>query len=85
MKPLNRQQKKVYDYILANAGSTAREITNATFVDARARMSEMRSLGYVFKEVGEKKFGNNKPFKMYAIEDVQMKMDWNLPVTTQNV
>jgi hypothetical protein len=66
---LNNQQQRVYDYLLAHPGSTAREITMAVFIDARARMSEMRTdHGIVFKEVGLKKLGNGKPFKMYEIE-----------------
>jgi hypothetical protein len=66
---LNNQQQRVYDYLLAHPGSTAREITNATFIDARARMSEMRNHhGIVFKVVGHKKLGNGNPFKMYEID-----------------
>ena len=41
-----------------------------TFVQCPTdRMSEMRSLGIVFKEVGEKQYPGAKPFKLYAIEE----------------
>ncbi len=73
---LNNQQQRVYDFLLEHPGSTAREITNATYIDARARMSEMRTHhGVVFKEVGYKRLGSGKPFKMYEIEEIEERCE----------
>jgi hypothetical protein len=67
---LSKQQQKVYDYIQANPGSKTKDIRDATFVQCpTGRMSEMRGLGIVFKEVGEKTYPGAKPFKMYAIDE----------------
>ena len=70
MHKRTNQQQKVLNYIKANPGCTTVDIRRDTFVTCpTGRMSEMRSLGIVFKEVGEKQYPGAKPFKMYAIEE----------------
>lgn len=70
MPKLNKQQQKVYDYIEQNPGCTTKDIRDATWVQCpTGRMSEMRTLGIVFKEVGVERYGRNQPFKKYALEE----------------
>jgi len=77
MKPLNRQQQIVYSYIEQHPGCTAREITDSTKVDARARMAEMRGMGLTFKVVGYKQLSpRSKPFKQYALEEKMTADEW---------
>jgi hypothetical protein len=48
----------------------------------RGRMSEMRTLGIVFLEIGQVTYGDSKAFKQYAVETTQL-VQLELPATKQ--
>jgi len=65
---LSKQEKKVYDYILANPGCTSHDITIHTFVQKPcARVVGLENKGIVIERRGEIKYGDSRPFKkLYA-------------------
>lgn len=68
MKPLNNQEKKVYDYIRSNPGCTTRDIIRDTFITCpSARITTLRKKGVNIQSVGKVRFAGSQPFERYAI------------------
>jgi hypothetical protein len=66
---MTKQQRKVYEYILTNPGCTTADISRNTFIQCPSgRISELRKQGIPVISIGHKKYGDTKPFEMYAIQ-----------------
>jgi hypothetical protein len=72
---LTKQERKVFDYILAHPGCTTRDIQRDTWITCPSgRITEMRKKSIAIISVGKKHYDGAHPFEMYAIQNDEFEL-----------
>lgn len=77
MKPLNKQEQKVYDYIKSHPRSTTRDIQHDTWVTCPSgRITEMKQKGVDIRSVGKRHYEGSRAFEEYQIFEETKQLTW---------